>query len=52
MDVGNVIWMRPLFGNVRVYYAHLQEQWVEAGDFGRLSAVTRTGFVAASAAVR
>ena len=44
---GNVIWMQPLFGNMRVYYAHLQEQWVEAGDFvlaGQpLGAVGNTG---------
>jgi murein DD-endopeptidase MepM/ murein hydrolase activator NlpD len=30
---GNVVWMQPLFGNMRVYYAHLHEQWVEPGDF-------------------
>jgi murein DD-endopeptidase MepM/ murein hydrolase activator NlpD len=30
---GNVIWMQPLFGNMRVYYAHLHDQWVEPGDF-------------------
>jgi murein DD-endopeptidase MepM/ murein hydrolase activator NlpD len=30
---GNVVWMQPLFGNMRVYYAHLHEQWVEAGQF-------------------
>jgi murein DD-endopeptidase MepM/ murein hydrolase activator NlpD len=30
---GNVVWMQPLFGNMRVYYAHLHEQWVKAGDF-------------------
>jgi murein DD-endopeptidase MepM/ murein hydrolase activator NlpD len=30
---GNVIWMQPLFGNMRVYYAHLHEQWVKPGDF-------------------
>jgi murein DD-endopeptidase MepM/ murein hydrolase activator NlpD len=30
---GNVIWMQPLFGNMRVYYAHLDEQWVTPGDF-------------------
>jgi len=44
---GNVIWMQPLFGNVRVYYAHLHEQWVEPGDFvtaGQpLGAVGNTG---------
>jgi murein DD-endopeptidase MepM/ murein hydrolase activator NlpD len=44
---GNVIWMQPLFGNMRVYYAHLQAQWVEPGDFvvaGQpLGAVGNTG---------
>ncbi len=30
---GNVVWMQPLFGNMRLYYAHLNEQWVEPGDF-------------------
>ena len=44
---GNVIWMQPLFGNIRVYYAHLNEQWVEPGDFvlaGQpLGAVGNTG---------
>jgi murein DD-endopeptidase MepM/ murein hydrolase activator NlpD len=44
---GNVIWMQPLFGNMRVYYAHLHEQWVKPGDFvtaGQpLGAVGNTG---------
>lgn len=44
---GNVIWMQPLFGNMRVYYAHLHEQWVEVGEFvtaGQpLGAVGNTG---------
>jgi len=30
---GNVVWMQPLFGNMRVYYAHLDEQWVDPGEF-------------------
>jgi murein DD-endopeptidase MepM/ murein hydrolase activator NlpD len=30
---GKVVWMQPLFGNMRVYYAHLHEQWVEPGQF-------------------
>lgn len=30
---GNVVWMQPLFGNMRVYYAHLHEQWVKPGQF-------------------
>jgi peptidoglycan LD-endopeptidase LytH len=44
---GNVVWLQPLFGNMRVYYAHLHEQWVEPGDFvvaGQpLGAVGNTG---------
>ena len=44
---GNVVWMQPLFGNMRVYYAHLDEQWVEPGEFVRagqaLGAVGNTG---------
>jgi murein DD-endopeptidase MepM/ murein hydrolase activator NlpD len=44
---GNVIWMQPLFGNMRVYYAHLHEQWVRPGDFVTagtpLGAVGNTG---------
>jgi hypothetical protein len=30
---GNVVWLQPLFGSMRLYYAHLHEQWVEPGDF-------------------
>ena len=44
---GNVIWVQPLLGNMRLYYAHLHEQWVEPGDFvltGQpLGAVGNTG---------
>jgi murein DD-endopeptidase MepM/ murein hydrolase activator NlpD len=44
---GNVVWMQPLFGNMRVYYAHLHEQWVKPGDFvvtgQSLGAVGNTG---------
>ncbi|HUQ52857.1 MAG TPA: M23 family metallopeptidase [Gammaproteobacteria bacterium] len=44
---GNVVWMQPLFGNMRVYYAHLNEQWVEPGEFvltgQTLGAVGNTG---------
>jgi murein DD-endopeptidase MepM/ murein hydrolase activator NlpD len=44
---GNVVWMQPLFGSMRVYYAHLDEQWVEPGEFllaGQpLGAVGNTG---------
>jgi murein DD-endopeptidase MepM/ murein hydrolase activator NlpD len=30
---GNVVWLQPLFGNMRLYYAHLEEQFVERGQF-------------------
>jgi murein DD-endopeptidase MepM/ murein hydrolase activator NlpD len=30
---GNVVWLQPLFGNMRLYYAHLDEQYVERGQF-------------------
>lgn len=44
---GNVVWLQPLFGNMRIYYAHLDEQWVEIGDFVRsgdpLGTVGNTG---------
>jgi murein DD-endopeptidase MepM/ murein hydrolase activator NlpD len=44
---GNVIWLQPLFGNMRVYYAHLDAQWVAPGDFvvagEPLGAVGNTG---------
>jgi murein DD-endopeptidase MepM/ murein hydrolase activator NlpD len=30
---GNVVWIQPLFGNMRLYYAHLDQQWVERGQF-------------------
>lgn len=44
---GRVVWMQPLFGNMRVYYAHLHEQWVAPGEFvlaGQpLGAVGNTG---------
>lgn len=30
---GNVVWMQPLFGSLRIYYAHLHEQWVKPGQF-------------------
>ena len=32
---GNVVWMRPLFGNLRLYYAHLDTQLVEPGQLVR-----------------
>lgn len=44
---GNVVWMQPLFGNMRLYYAHLDEQWVTPGAFVRtgqpLGSVGNTG---------
>jgi murein DD-endopeptidase MepM/ murein hydrolase activator NlpD len=30
---GNVVWLQPLFGDLRLYYAHLDTQLVEAGQF-------------------
>ncbi|HEY8520822.1 MAG TPA: M23 family metallopeptidase [Gammaproteobacteria bacterium] len=30
---GNVVWLQPLFGNMRLYYAHLDTQLVRPGDF-------------------
>ena len=32
---GNVVWMRPLFGNLRLYYAHLDTQLVAPGQIVR-----------------
>ncbi len=29
---GNVVWMQPLFGDMRLYYAHLDRQLVERGE--------------------
>jgi murein DD-endopeptidase MepM/ murein hydrolase activator NlpD len=29
---GNVVWLQPVFGDLRLYYAHLDEQLVEAGQ--------------------
>ena len=44
---GNVVWLQPLFGNMRLYYAHLDQHWVKSGDFvlaGQpLGAVGNTG---------
>jgi len=44
---GNVVWLQPLFGTVRLYYAHLDQQWVNSGEFvlaGQpLGAVGNTG---------
>ena len=30
---GNVVWLQPLFGDMRLYYAHLDTQAVQPGDF-------------------
>lgn len=30
---GNVVWLQALFGDLRLYYAHLDEQQVRPGDF-------------------
>jgi peptidoglycan LD-endopeptidase LytH len=30
---GNVVWLQSLFDNTTLYYAHLDEQWVERGQF-------------------
>ena len=30
---GNVVWLRPLFGNLRLYYAHLDSQTVKPGQY-------------------
>jgi murein DD-endopeptidase MepM/ murein hydrolase activator NlpD len=44
---GNVVWVWDMARGVRVYYAHLQEQWVRAGTFVRagdtLGTVGNTG---------
>jgi peptidoglycan LD-endopeptidase LytH len=32
---GNVVWLQPLFGDLRLYYAHLDAQFVEPGQFVR-----------------
>jgi len=30
---GNVVWLQPLFGNLRLYYAHLDSQAVKPGQY-------------------
>jgi murein DD-endopeptidase MepM/ murein hydrolase activator NlpD len=30
---GNIVWLQPLFGNMRLYYAHLDHHYVERGQF-------------------
>jgi murein DD-endopeptidase MepM/ murein hydrolase activator NlpD len=39
---GNVVWLQPLFGDLRLYYAHLDTQLVEAGQFVRRGDVIGT----------
>jgi murein DD-endopeptidase MepM/ murein hydrolase activator NlpD len=39
---GNVVWLTPLFGDLRLYYAHLDTQLVEAGQFVRRGEVIGT----------
>jgi murein DD-endopeptidase MepM/ murein hydrolase activator NlpD len=39
---GNVVWLTPLFGDLRLYYAHLDTQLVEAGQFVRAGDVIGT----------
>jgi murein DD-endopeptidase MepM/ murein hydrolase activator NlpD len=44
---GNIVWLQPLFGNMRLYYAHLDQQFVERGQFvlagERIGSVGNTG---------
>jgi murein DD-endopeptidase MepM/ murein hydrolase activator NlpD len=39
---GNVVWITPVFGDLRLYYAHLDTQLVEAGQFVRRGEVIGT----------
>jgi murein DD-endopeptidase MepM/ murein hydrolase activator NlpD len=39
---GNVVWMTPVFGDLRLYYAHLDTQLVEVGQFVRRGEVIGT----------
>lgn len=39
---GNVVWLQPLFGDMRLYYAHLDSQLVETGQFVRAGEVVGT----------
>lgn len=39
---GNVVWLQPLFGDMRLYYAHLDTQLVETGQFVSASDVVGT----------
>jgi murein DD-endopeptidase MepM/ murein hydrolase activator NlpD len=39
---GNVVWLQPLFGELRLYYAHLDRQLVEVGQFVRRGEILGT----------
>jgi murein DD-endopeptidase MepM/ murein hydrolase activator NlpD len=39
---GNVVWLTPVFGDLRLYYAHLDTQLVEVGEFVRRGDVIGT----------
>jgi murein DD-endopeptidase MepM/ murein hydrolase activator NlpD len=39
---GNVVWLTPVFGDLRLYYAHLDTQLVEVGQFVRRGDVIGT----------
>ena len=39
---GKVVWLQPLFGDLRLYYAHLDSQLVENGQFVRAGEVVGT----------
>lgn len=39
---GNVVWLTPIFGDLRLYYAHLDRQLVEVGQFVRRGDVIGT----------
>jgi murein DD-endopeptidase MepM/ murein hydrolase activator NlpD len=39
---GNVVWLTPVFGDLRLYYAHLDTQVVRAGQFVRRGDVIGT----------
>jgi murein DD-endopeptidase MepM/ murein hydrolase activator NlpD len=39
---GNIVWLTPVFGDLRLYYAHLDTQLVEVGQFVRRGDVIGT----------
>lgn len=39
---GNVVWLQPVFGSMRLYYAHLDSQLVREGQFVRAGDVIGT----------